>query len=351
MTNTTGEKFIFAVTSSDAAVFDHNGLCLNSIDKGKIGITKNNLINDQWAKTEEINEEITLLANLNDDKEIFAKLAELLISNMQQQNSSGELIDQFIIQLLNENFSEKKEFFEGYARLLGLNLTVYRSAILIRLKGFSQELQSQPFINRMDYLQSIKNKIWFAFNNFFTRDNDLFMAYLGTDDFVLFKKVEQNQMENFSQIFRKVAKDIFTSVYPSQNLIFSLGKNYCGLEGLINSLKDAQNSLKVSQQFPNQKDNQINEFQIILENDEKRKHSLATECLSKLTDEKLLRTLETFFSEQLNVNMAAKKLSIHPNTVTYRLKLIKEKIGLDPRVFNEASRINLALITLRLTEH
>ena len=46
--------------------------------------------------------------------------------------------------------------------------------------------------------------------------------------------------------------------------------------------------------------------------------------------------------------MTAKRLCIHRNTLTYRLEKITSLTGLDPRCFDEAVQIRLALLLQEL---
>ncbi|WP_173918174.1 sugar diacid recognition domain-containing protein [Halobacillus sp. Marseille-Q1614] len=57
--------------------------------------------------------------------------------------------------------------------------------------------------------------------------------------------------------------------------------------------------------------------------------------LQKL-DPSYLETLEHFFENDLKMNQTAEVLHIHRNTLIYRLDQLSKKVGLDPRVFNEA---------------
>ena len=50
-----------------------------------------------------------------------------------------------------------------------------------------------------------------------------------------------------------------------------------------------------------------------------------------LADGALRATVETYFAAGLNVAAAAKALSLHPNSLRYRLRRIAEITGHDPR--------------------
>lgn len=58
----------------------------------------------------------------------------------------------------------------------------------------------------------------------------------------------------------------------------------------------------------------------------------------------LIRTLDQFLADNLNVSKAAKNLYLHRNTLVYRLSKIRSLTGLDPRNFDEAMGLRLALL-------
>ncbi|PIU76504.1 hypothetical protein COX95_02275 [bacterium CG_4_10_14_0_2_um_filter_33_32] len=70
--------------------------------------------------------------------------------------------------------------------------------------------------------------------------------------------------------------------------------------------------------------------------------------LGNLTNNDLLKTLEFFFKENLNLTSTGQKLHIHRNTVIYRLDQISRIIGLDPRNFDDAVSIKIALLIRQL---
>jgi carbohydrate diacid regulator len=62
----------------------------------------------------------------------------------------------------------------------------------------------------------------------------------------------------------------------------------------------------------------------------------------------LLQTLEHFFAEDCSLSVAAAGLSIHRNTLSYRLDKVTSLTGLDPRCFDDAVQIRLALMLCML---
>jgi sugar diacid utilization regulator len=63
-----------------------------------------------------------------------------------------------------------------------------------------------------------------------------------------------------------------------------------------------------------------------------------------IEDAELLRTLNVFWQARGNMSEAAKRLYVHRNTLQYRLDKIKNELGFDPRVQEEAVLLRVGLI-------
>jgi carbohydrate diacid regulator len=74
------------------------------------------------------------------------------------------------------------------------------------------------------------------------------------------------------------------------------------------------------------------------------RHEFACRLLAPLDAEPELRqTLEAFFEENCAVGASASKLHLHRNTLGYRLDKIAQLTGLDPRSFEDAVQMRIAL--------
>ncbi|MBA3062134.1 MAG: PucR family transcriptional regulator, partial [Atribacteria sp.] len=63
----------------------------------------------------------------------------------------------------------------------------------------------------------------------------------------------------------------------------------------------------------------------------------------KKINEFLLETLQGFFDNNLSITQTAKALFVHRNTLLYRLGRVKKITGLDPKKFDDAVQLRLAL--------
>ena len=79
------------------------------------------------------------------------------------------------------------------------------------------------------------------------------------------------------------------------------------------------------------------------------KRELARHLLGPLADEPDLRTtLETYLRSNLSPSVTAAALHIHRHTLTYRLDKIARLTGCDPRAFEAAVRLYVAVLTERI---
>ncbi|WP_416674554.1 PucR family transcriptional regulator [Egbenema bharatensis] len=128
-----------------------------------------------------------------------------------------------------------------------------------------------------------------------------------------------------------------------------IGRYHPGLKGLARSYEDAHIALSLGTRLQGVNrihclgDMGIAAFVGIA--DEATKIDLAKYLLSPLNHEtELLMTLNTFFSEDCCPSSTAKRLSIHRNTLSYRLDKIASLTGLEPRKFDDAVQMRLSLL-------
>lgn len=137
------------------------------------------------------------------------------------------------------------------------------------------------------------------------------------------------------------------------SISIGIGRYHPGMRGLAQSYQDARAALSLGCRFRDR--NQVHCLDrlgiaaFIGVADEQTKIELATYLLSPLNHEpELLTTLDTFFSEDCCPSSTANRLSIHRNTLSYRLDKITSLTGLEPRRFDDAVQIRLALLMRRL---
>lgn len=68
----------------------------------------------------------------------------------------------------------------------------------------------------------------------------------------------------------------------------------------------------------------------------------AKRILEKVNEENI-KTLKAFLNHNLHIQKTAEELFIHRNTLIYRLNKISEQTGLDPRKFEDALSLQIAI--------
>jgi carbohydrate diacid regulator len=85
--------------------------------------------------------------------------------------------------------------------------------------------------------------------------------------------------------------------------------------------------------------------------DEHIKIDLARHVLGPLDHEpELIETLDAFFAADCSPSTTACQLSIHRNSLNYRLDKVALLTGLDPRHFDQAAQIRLAFLLRSLQQ-
>lgn len=291
---------------------------------------------------------------------VLSQTAEAIAINSQRYKN------QVIYELLHGNVAKEESVLEQ-ARWLELDLSPPRAVILIDASEFVcvSSTNAQPSESRQQRSQFITDSIV----SFFHLPNDTICADLGQGEFAVLKASDTRNMGSWAmqtdalpneqctsswtnlEAVKRAGNALLTRLRSDTGVALSvgIGRYHPGLSGLSRSYQDAQAALRLGRQFNGQ--NQvycldglgIAAFACVA--DEQTKVELATHLLSPLDNEPdLLETLKTFFNLGCAPIATAKQLSIHRNTLSYRLEKIASLTGLDPRCFDEAIQIRLALL-------
>lgn len=204
--------------------------------------------------------------------------------------------------------------------------------------------------------------------SFFHLPNDTICADLGNGEFVVLKASDTRHVGSWEmhgdpfagesstswtnlEAVKRVGDALLNRLQSDTGTAInvSIGRYHPGISGLSHSYQDAQTALRLGRQFNCQNQvyclDSLGIAAFVCVADERTKVELATHLLSPLDDEPdLLKTLMVFFSHSCASSATAKALSIHRNTLSYRLEKIASLTGLDPRCFDEAVQIRLALM-------
>jgi carbohydrate diacid regulator len=299
-------------------------------------------------------------------------LIELMISHLTTASSlpeQHELKNKFIHDLLSgSNLNEIKLLREG--QILGMDLTRPRAVILIDAANYILSMTDLATdLEQLDPSAQIWRRAQLVVNsivNFFHLPNDTICAYIGAGEVAVLKasstqdlnawtthEDEPNQINsswaNLSALKRAGTALLERLRCDTQTTIdIGIGRYHPTLGGLAHSYQDARVAIALGKQFYGQ--NRIHCLDalgiaaFVGISHERTKIDLAKYLLSPLDQEsELLKTLDVFFFENCCLSSTASRLSIHRNTLGYRLEKIASLTGLNPRQFEDAMQIRLAL--------
>jgi len=297
---------------------------------------------------------------------------ELIISQIAYPTFPDQQIfkNQIISNLL-KNPSTDEKIASQQANLLSIDFTPPRAVILVDATDYFWSKRDALSVNGFQRSQC-SHAIISSIVNFFDLPDDTICADLGGGEFAILKAsdtknlspwvdhhLEASEREVSSWMNLEALKSAGSALLTclrqetGSALSIGIGRYHPGILGLSRSYQDARVALRLGRRFNGH--NQvycldrlgIAAFACVA--DETTKIELANHLLSPLDNEPdLINTLKIFFEEDCAFSMTAKRLCIHRNTLTYRLEKITSLTGLDPRCFDEAVQIRLALLLQEL---
>jgi carbohydrate diacid regulator len=289
---------------------------------------------------------------------LIKSFAELLIQQHYANNKPVlDRSDHFISNLFENYNPANSSEYESEAKMLGYDLSVKRVALTVHLKGFWDNCLldiDQPSFERDQIIGNWKRNLEKSINSFFTKNADLIIAYVGSDKFVVFKAVETGDEENIKKLLKKSYKSIFEQLknHRIKSVTVGYGNAYSNVEGLISAKRESDLTLELGQKIWGEDQSyffdDLGLLSILGDGDREKKVDFADQLLSKLKNGDLNKTLECFFEHNLNLTETSEEMGIHRNTVIYRLNQITKILNADPRIFEQAMSIKIALIVRSL---
>jgi len=304
-----------------------------------------------------------LLVNNDDNNgleqaKIIKSFTELLMQQtIEKTRALKDSTDQFISKMLFENDPKKIPYLISEASILGHKLNISRIAIFIKIEGFWENCLLNDYRfegDRTRVIEHWKKEIENAISGFFTKASDNIIAYLGEDYFIIFKDISNSDEDKAIELINKNFSEIFNPLknHQTKKITVGISKAYIGIKGLIKAYNESKMTALLGEKiYGGDKSYFIDDLgivSIIGDGAREKKLTFSSELLGNLTNNDLLKTLEFFFKENLNLTSTGQKLHIHRNTVIYRLDQISRIIGLDPRNFDDAVSIKIALLIRQL---
>ena len=312
--------------------------------------------------------EVVVLPHRGDER-IPPRLAQALVDLVVGEVAmTDRLPDQsglkhrFIYELLNGDAGDHVAVLRD-ARLLGMDLSPPRAVILIDAAGYvsGEEIESPEGTSRR--VQQIIRSIV----GFFHLPNDTICAWNGDAEIAVLKASDTKNLETWVDregdpeppgaswtnlaALKRAGRALLCRLRhdTGSDIAIGIGRYHPGIGGLARSYSDARAALILGRRFHGQ--NRVHCLDglgipaFVGLSDENTKVGLARHLLGPLDHEPdLLRTLEAYFDEDCCPSATATKLSIHRNTLGYRLDKVQTLTGLNPRRFDDAVQVRLALV-------
>ncbi|HEY8108639.1 MAG TPA: helix-turn-helix domain-containing protein [Patescibacteria group bacterium] len=275
-------------------------------------------------------------------------LVELLIGREADQGLSGNL-DQLLWQFFNATTDAERERLVHDSQLLGLDLTKPRFVVLVSIPGFADKLTASK--DKELAIERIRDRLNREITAIFPTTDDNAISYFGHDEFLILKDASRGE-ETFD-LFRKKSDRMLANL-GTEGVTAGVGGIYPGLSGLNNSFSEADSALRLGRKLHGPgKVYEVGDLglYVVFGNVPRdRQIVLAKRRLAPLLrDEHLTKTVRAYFGANLNLTQAAKELHVHRNTLIYRLRKVKDLIGLDPEAFDDAVQLKMALSLLDLS--
>jgi carbohydrate diacid regulator len=296
-------------------------------------------------------------------------LVELVINQtatLNQLPNPQKFKNQLIYDLLHGRVKDEIAVLRQ-AKDLGMDLAPPRAVILIDATDYVSKLAFREAVSEVDKRRKTQLIIG-SIVSFFHLPNDTICADLGEGEIAVLKASDTKNLRLWAHqedsdlstssswanltALRRAADALLSRLRSDTggaSINLGIGRYHPGIRGLAQSYQDAQAALSLGSRFQGQNRvhclGRLGVAAFVGVADEATKVDLAKYLLSPLDHEPdLLMTLDVFFAEDCCPSSTAKRLSIHRNTLGYRLDKIASLTGLDPRRFDDAVQMRLCLL-------
>jgi len=284
---------------------------------------------------------------------------EFLLKELQLEQQARE---NFIHDLISGRMGNDSELFITHGQIVGYDILIPRVALVMDIYQFKktakQSLQTFKGLKEGEiYLQRLKNDVLKTIQGIFVDTPQEIVSYTGGDRFVVLKIIN---LKDSDEILRKklfrMGERIKNTI--SQKMKFKvtigIGEYHEDVRGLSKSFKEATQALDVGAKLGGAGDiyhiNDLGIGRILAEIKKDTQQEIIKETFysskevrGRKINETLLETLKAFFDNNLSISKTAQVIYVHRNTLLYRLRRVKEITGLDPKKFDDAVQLRMAL--------
>jgi carbohydrate diacid regulator len=284
---------------------------------------------------------------------------EFLLKELQLEQQARE---NFIHDLISGRMGNDPDLFITRGQIVGYDILIPRVALVMDIYQFEktakQSLQTFKGLKEGEiYLQRLKNDVLKTIQGIFVNTPQEIVSYTGGDKFVVLKIIN---LKDSDEILRKklfrMGERIKNTI--SQKMKFKvtigIGEYHEDIRGISKSFKEATQALDVGTKLEGAGDiyhiNDLGIGRILAEIKKDTQQEIikktfysSKEVRGRKINETLLETLKAFFDNNLSISKTAQVIYIHRNTLLYRLRRVKEITSLDPKKFDDAVQLRMAL--------
>lgn len=285
-----------------------------------------------------------------------------VVARLPHQN---ELKDKFIHDLLHGTSSNEIDLLRE-AQILGMDFSRPRAVLLIDARDF---IMAPSIMGRRELIEvRMRRRAELVIKSvvgFFDLPDDTICAYIGDGEVAVLKASSSQDLRAWTDVGQDQPGAVWANLTALKRATTALlrrlrddtnakinigvGRYYPEIEGIAHSYQDARAALSLGRRLQERSGvhclDELGVAALVGLSDERTKTELAQHLLSPLDHApELLETLDVFFAEDCRPSTTASRLAIHRNTLAYRLNKIASLTGLDPRHFDDAVQVRLALM-------
>ncbi len=278
--------------------------------------------------------------------QVIKKMTEILILtefDKNKKNTNIMIRERFIEEwLMNDALNKKPQIFKR-GTYLGYNMQIARRVLIIEIGETHTQIHTEKIQEQFEQLNKMLRRI-----------------IKGKRDYIFSKTISQSicLIPKYDDTYtREFAQELVNAVKAEFNFSICIGIDSFKSDNIHTSYIQAQKAL-----FSSKNSSQYNirlysdlTFEILLED---ISLGLQIEYIKKIfpryphedIDEEI-DLLEKYYIYEGSLSKTAKVLFIHPNTLQYKLRKIKEETGYDPRSLSDSAYFIMAIYILTMNKN
>jgi carbohydrate diacid regulator len=301
--------------------------------------------------------------------EIARSMIDLLINQARVVSglpSQVELRNRFIHDVLHGMAGSEADI-RRTGHILGLSFKVPRAVILLDASNYLLAPINQGWAESAETRNHRRGQLMItSIVRFFSRPGDVICAHIGDGQIAVLKTARPEDLAIWAEQgydiraetpwalldgLKHTSTGLLARLYSETEMPMTagIGRYYAGIRGLTRSYREARGALRLGRDIYGPERvytlDQILLAAFVGLNESRTKCDLARQLLRPLDSEpELCVTLDAYFAQSCVPSLTSQRLAIHRNTLNYRLDKIHTLTGLDPRNFEEAVQLRLALL-------